>query len=386
MSRHALRAPFAAVAAAAALCLGPAAASASPAAHPAVGARSSVARGTYQVATILTGSSLSHPAGTGSEPLTQPDDITSLGPILFVAFQNGVGSMGEPSSTGNTNSTVVALTTSGTVIAQWDLPGKVDGMTTDLAGVRLIATVNEDGNSSLYTIDLLAPPGSQITHYSYIKNPLPHGGGTDAVTVDHGMILVSASAPTVSTGAAVYVVSLKRPSNGSGKATAVPLFRDNAMATPANPTASHRLALTDPDSNTVVPPTSTRFAGDFMLDSQGDLQQVYVDHPGSPAQHLSVLALSQSVDDSAWVTDRDGALFATDGTNDVVDVIRGDFRVGTAFTSVTPCNANSAPSTCPAPGFPPNYLGTINLTSGQVLPVSVAGVPLQPKGLLFLGF
>jgi hypothetical protein len=56
---------------------------------------------------------------------------------------------------------------------------------------------------------------------------------------------------------------------------------------------------------------------------------------------------------------------------------------GTAYTSVTPCNANSAPTVCPASGYPGNSLGTINLKTGAIGKVSVIG-PLAPKGLIFV--
>ena len=65
---------------------------------------------------------------------------------------------------------------------------------------------------------------------------------------------------------------------------------------------STQLALTDPDSNEVVPRSSPRFGGDFMLTSQGDLQQIYVSGAGTPHQRLAALTLSQSVDDTAWPT------------------------------------------------------------------------------------
>jgi hypothetical protein len=50
---------------------------------------------------------------------------------------------------------------------------------------------------------------------------------------------------------------------------------------------------------------------------------------------------------------------------------------------VTPCNANSAPSTCPAPGYAANSLGTIDLTSGKVGTVATDGL-VMPKGLIFV--
>ena len=50
---------------------------------------------------------------------------------------------------------------------------------------------------------------------------------------------------------------------------------------------------------------------------------------------------------------------------------------------MTPCNANSAPATCPGPGYPANSLGTINLKTGAVGTVALSGV-VTPKGLIFV--
>jgi len=60
--------------------------------------------------------------------------------------------------------------------------------------------VNEDANSSVYTINPWAAPAKQVRHYAY-SSPLPSKGGTDAISIFHGMVLVSASAPGT-TGAA----------------------------------------------------------------------------------------------------------------------------------------------------------------------------------------
>jgi hypothetical protein len=53
---------------------------------------------------------------------------------------------------------------------------------------------------------------------------------------------------------------------------------------------------------------------------------------------------------------------------------------------VTPCDENSAPATCPGPGFPPNYLATDNLSTGVLTPVATSGAPLNPKGQIFVNF
>ena len=62
----------------------------------------------------------------------------------------------------------------------------------------------------------------------------------------------------------------------------------------------------------------------------------------------------------------------------------GPFKVGTLYTAVTPCNSNSAPATCPAPGFAANYLGTINLKTGAISKVPTGGAKLNPKGMIYV--
>jgi hypothetical protein len=345
------------------------------------------AAGTFTDRVVLGGAQLEHTTPAGRETLTKPDDITSLDGHLFVAFQNGVGPQGEASPTGNLNSTVVELDATGRPVKQWDIIGKCDGLTADPLTGSLIATVNEDAKSSLYTID---PASGSIVHY-YYSEPLPSAGGTDAISIYHGMVLISASAPGT-TGAlapqpfypAVYRVELDA---SPGAAVIYPLFGDEAPATPANLGAGKApgtLMLTDPDSNEDVPFYAGRFAGDFMLTSQGDTQQVFVSGTGGPHQSLSVLTLSDSVDDTAWPSVPWGALYVTDGSGDTVNRITGPFKPGSVFVADTPCGANNAPSPCPAPGFPPNFLGQLNPWTGAIAPVSLSGPAVEPQGMVFL--
>ena len=348
---------------------------------------------TYSVRQILSGQRLHHwytRAGSGKqqrESLTQPDDITMTGGHLFTGFQNDVGPQGQASTDGNRDSTIVEFAPNGTVIHQWDIRGKCDGLTADPYTGQVIATVNEDANSSLYRVD---PWSGQVTHYSYSK-PLPHHGGTDAISFYNGQMLISASAPGTTGAAApnpaypaVYSVILD-PAKHVAFFRA--LFYDESSATAANgPHVGQtvKLALTDPDSNEVVPPPAPRFGGDFMLTSQGDKEQIYVHGAGGRYQHLSVLALSQSVDDTAWATAWHGAFYAADHDGDTVDVVSGTFRPGTVFVAVTPCDASNAPATCPGPGFPANYLGQLNMYTGQITPVKVHGARLEPQGMIFV--
>jgi hypothetical protein len=346
----------------------------------------------FTVTQIVNGMKLHHhytvSGVTHTEPLADPDDLTHFGNTLFTAFQNGVGPQGQPSTDGNTDSTVVEFTTSGRVVRQWDIKGKCDGVTADPGMGVLIATVNEDANSSLYTIDPWAPRGRGITHYAY-NEPLPHNGGTDAITIYNGQILVSASAPGT-TGApapqptypAAYSVSL----GSSHVATVTPLYGDEARARAANVGPDRgkgvKLALVDPDSNFAVPWGAPRFAGDFELTSQGDKEQIYA-QPEQGSLRLHVLSLSQSVDDTAWTTGA-GQLFAADTSGDTVDRINGNFGAGSIFVAVTPCDANDAPATCPAPGFPPNYVGMLSPWTGHVSRVILSGPRVEPQGMMFI--
>jgi hypothetical protein len=344
---------------------------------------SSSASNGFTVKQIVQGTTLKHsyqPNGKGAmatESLSQPDDIVTLGGNLYVGFQNGVGSQGEVSTSGNLDSTLVEFTTAGSVVNKWDVTGKIDGMGADSATGQVFATVNEDSKSSLYVVS-----NGTVTHYTYTKSPLAHQGGTDAVAVLNGKILISASAPGTggkapASAPAVFVVTLNP---GAKTAAAAPFFADNATATGVNDGKKVTLALTDPDSNLTVPSSATQFAGDFMLNSQGDQELIFSPASGS---NLHVLKIAKPVDDSAFATSASGTLYITDSTANTVDALTGPFTPGTAYTSVTPCNANNAPTVCPATGFPPNSLGTIDMTTGAISPVTVSG-PLTPKGMVFV--
>jgi hypothetical protein len=148
------------------------------------------------------------------------------------------------------------------------------------------------------------------------------------------------------------------------------------------------LALTDPDSNEVVPWTAPVYAGDFMLASQADRELIFC-NPAGGHQSLTAPHLSNAVDDSVWATRRHGALYVTDGTDDTVDVVSGGFTVGQMYSSVTPCDAANAPATCPAPGFPDNNLATTGMRTGMLTPVMLTPVMLtgavpHSKGMIFV--
>jgi hypothetical protein len=346
------------------------------------GAKPHQAAPTYSARAILSGKSLHHSftkAGSktrSSEALTEPGSIAMLDGHLFTAFQNGVGTGGQASSGGNRDSTIVESTTSGQVIRQWDIAGRSGGLGANRRTGMLVATVNDAGHSSLYTI---WPASGVVVHYAYAK-PLPHLGGTSAVSFANGKMLISASAPGTSGAAAprpdypaAYVVTLNKARH---QASASALFSEEAQATAAN--GQHdgrtvRLGLTGPAANEVVPSFEPRFAGDFLLDSPGNKQQVYVNSPGTKKQRLWALNLSQAVGDTAWSTSWKGAFYATSPAGDTVDVINGSFWPGTAFVSVTP-----------GTGWSASYLGQLNMFNGHIDPVSLRGAALHPSGLIFV--
>ena len=119
---------------------------------------------------FASGAAIEHAnSSTGAmEAIAQPDDITILGGDIFVGFQNGVGPQGQASTSGNPDSTIVEFNRCGQEVAQWDVPASATGYGRPETG-GVIATVNEDANSSLYVID---PGRATPVHYSY-NEPLP---------------------------------------------------------------------------------------------------------------------------------------------------------------------------------------------------------------------
>jgi|GEM_PF-2436205 hypothetical protein len=297
-----------------------------------------------------------------------PGAITRLGAGVYVAFRNGVGPKGQRSSSGAMSGIVQEYTLEGAPGASWTLRGHIDGLTADPDGHRLVATVTEDANSSVYTIVPGANP--PIAHYTYSQNPLPHGGGTGSISLYRGHLLVSATNPTVADGPAVYRVTL----NGT-TADVSPVFADNADALVANKGQQEdqhtTLALKDPGSTQVVPKTSPRFAGDFVLAGQGDEEQVYFDESAQPSERLHVLELADSVADTVWVQQPSDTLWVSDADHNNIAAINGAFRPGEAITAVTPRGTT-------------HYLGELNLDKGTIAQLPGLSAVVPAGGLLMV--
>ena len=126
---------------------------------------------------------------TAPPGVSQPDDITQLGPYVAVAWQNGLGPLGQPSPSGATQSDVILYTPDQIAQEDWKVTGHVDGIAADTWRRQLIVTINEDGNTSLATIDAVHPNAVPVL---YTFSPEPDsahtggvftGGGTDGVQV-----------------------------------------------------------------------------------------------------------------------------------------------------------------------------------------------------------
>jgi hypothetical protein len=341
------------------------AASAAPASHA-----SAKQNPSYRVRDILYGWNQSHKNSSNgkSQELTDPASLIQYNGSLYAAFTNGVGSQGQASASGNRDSTIVELTTGGSVEGQWDVAGQADGLAANTSTGEIIVTVNEAADSSIYSIE----PGGSVIHYAYSK-ALPSGGGTSEATYYGSTLLVTASAPTASaaTSPAVYSVTLNQTTK---VATIKPYYWDNSPAKIANDNGSSgdqlgtnvTLDLTSPSSISVLASSSPRFARHLIV-SSGSSEVI-----SSGYSSLWELKTAQPVGDVAVVTSWNGALYATNPVTDTINSVDSlPIWPGTAFVAVNPGTTSAK-------------VEQLNLQSGQLISQSFWGVGLEPQDLVYV--
>ena len=310
-----------------------------------------------------------------------PDDLAWLAihgldsgrPLIWTEFQNGINPNGTPGSAyGPTQSTLGGFDPStGVIVRAINLSGHVDGLTSDPATGQLLATTNEDANSAFYVIN---PMSGAVIAYSYAPSPnLDGNGGTDSSSVIGGEIYVSHSDPEDTTQAAAYEVIL-HPATLTAQLN--PVFYDDSSAIDAATGAMITLALTDPDTNLVMPSESPVYGGDLATISQGDGRIVFATHLGDDPQ-FTLLNLTDYVsgnlppiDGLAVATSGEGTLYVVDakaGTIEALDT--SGWATGTVF--VTEPNDNGNP-----------LLGTLDRATGVITPLG--NHFLSPKGLIFV--
>jgi hypothetical protein len=309
-----------------------------------------------------------------------PDDITNFAtpgvdgglPVIWTEYQNGVNPDGTPGPGGATNSTVAGYdATTGALVKTFTLAGHVDGLTGDPLLHVLIATTNEDANSSMFLID---PSAGTVVNYAYSPDPATAGvGGTDSIAVIGSQIYVTHSNPKDTTQAADYSVTLDSTTHTARLTSS---FFDNSTATDAVTGTSTTLALTDPDSNLPMPATEPRFGGQLATVSQADGQIIFsANNTGVP--RLTVLNLTDNksgntppIDGLAVATTNKGTLFVVDASGNKIQALdTTGWPAGTVFVGEPSDNSNP-------------LVGTLDLTTGKITPfTNTFG---SPKGILFV--
>ena len=320
-----------------------------------------------------------------------PDDVSILStegvdhgrPVVWTAYQNGIPATGGASSTGVTKSTVAGYDAkSGDLIKKIRVTGKADGLRADPQHHRLAVTVNEDANSALNIINV---ESGSVTRFTYSPNPesAAGNGGTDSVAFWHNQMFIAHSNPDATTRTAVYEVSLDW---GSHTATLTALFHDDSDARDAVTGASSDLALTDPDTDAVVPFAAPRFGGQLVLVSQGDGEMVFASRTSHPS--LTVLKLSDkptsAFPDGEPLPPIDGVAFATSdsGTLYVVDNKGGSGSLGTITALHTDGWGKGTVFVTEASDTGNPLLGVLNLSTGTITPLDNKFV--NPKEVLFV--
>ena len=290
--------------------------------------------------------------------LSAPDSIAVLGGHVFVGYGDGH----LPDGSDGLNSQVVEFSKDGAVLHTYTVPGHNDGLKVNPRTRELWAIQNEDANANLVIINA-------ETHDQklYTFGPTLHGGGYDDLVFFGHQVYVSASNPAKNPNTGPAIVRAKLVGNTvqveavlAGDASAIDIPSDAAI----------KLNLQDADSMTLDP------EGDIVLDSQGDDELIIVAHPGTSAQQVSHLPLTQrtaaglvpvEVDDTAFTTSTEGViLFADKNLNTVYSLKKKAFAPGEAYTA--------------ADGGP--FVGTIDLTTGIITPV-VTGLG-NPGGMVFV--
>ena len=147
----------------------------------------------------------------GTSAYFNPDPIVADGGFVYVAYQNDTKADGSDGK----SSTIVQYAMDGKALTTFSVTGHCDGLRVDPTSYLLWATVNEDSNAVLYTVD---PKSGTVSPYKF--SSAAHGGGYDDLAFAGGSAFVAASNPStdaagVSTGPAVVKVSLqgaRRPS------------------------------------------------------------------------------------------------------------------------------------------------------------------------------
>jgi hypothetical protein len=327
--------------------------------------------------------------------VTNCNDLTSLAnadytesriPVgdLFVGCANGVlsnGRGGPPNRKADT-STMVEYTTAGKYVKQWSVANQIAGMAGEPLHRRVLISLDSAANSALVFID----PNIGEVQYAYSPDPqsasaaksLHTGGGTQSIVVDsNDDIFVTASHPTRLGATASFKVVLSPPSgpSGEGAATLSPTFSDDATAANGNTGKGKvKLALRQIDANAIVPSSSRRYGGDYVVDDEATRQLVFSSQV-TAGKGLTVLKTTLGLNDIRWATSKGGAFYLirrgtqTPLAKSSLYKVTGPFVKGDAYATTSD-----------------GELVRVNLSNGNLTPVvrglgtSVGLVYVNPDG------
>jgi hypothetical protein len=292
-----------------------------------------------------------------------PDSVVYAGGKIWIGWQNITAKDGAD----NKSSTIGEYTTAGTLIKSWKIGGPTAGTGCHTDGMRMNPTTsqlwvmcNEDGSPRLFTID---PSSSTATEITLPKTP--HGGGFDDIQFLNGMAFIDASNPTLNSGGQNVFPALYTVTISGTTASLTPVLKGGAKADTLNPpVTSTTLPLTDPDSMMIDP------QGDLVLDSQADMQLLFIHNAGTASQSVKALAVGTPVDDTVWPTSTNGCMIIADNAAGVYSVCSD------LWVTATPLTAAPNDSTIIS------FVGTVSLGSGQITPV-IVGMN-NPHGMAFI--
>ncbi len=282
------------------------------------------------------------PAGS-----SKPDSVTVDGSgNVWVSFTNGVA----PDGSDGKSSTVVEYSSKGFLLSSHPILGSNDGLKYNPYDHTIWALRNQDGNPALTIID---PLSQTKKDYIYIYSGVPaHGGGYDDVVFRNGKIYISASNPTLDQNGFNPAPSILRVTLSGNTVQTTPVLSGDAYAINGVSGLPVKTVQTDPDSFTVDR------LGNLVLDSQADSILLFISNPGTYAQNVLELPLTDAggnpvqVDDTVFPATSKGTIYFTDsGTNTIYALTSVSFDTTVGYSS-------SGPS-----------IGTVDLSTGIYTPI-----------------
>jgi hypothetical protein len=331
--------------------------------------------------------------------VTNCNDMTSLAdgdytqtriPVgdLFVGCSNGVlsnGRGGPPNPKADT-STMLEYTTAGKYVKRWSVANQIAGMAGEPLHRRILMPLDSAANSELVFVDPNIVGSFAEIQYAYSPNPqsatarkaLHTGGGTQSVVVDsQDDIFVTASHPTRLTATASFKVVLtppNRPPPAKGTAALSPTFRDDATAANGNTGMGRvKLELREIDSNAIVPSSSRKYAGDYVIADRAARELVFSSNI-TVGQGLTVLKTTVGLNDIRWATSNGGTFY----------LVRRDAQTPLAKSSLYKVTGPFVKGAAYATAA--GDLVRVNLSTGKLTPIvrglgtSVGLVYVNPDG------